>query len=87
MGYMSGTLFILLGLFVGAGLGLLLRRYWLERQTGRVRDQAQDLLTEARKEAETIKKEAILQAKDNLFQMKAEFDKGEQRGEEGISES
>ena len=75
MGYMWITLWILLGLFVGAGLGLLLRRYWLERQTGRARDQVQELLTEARKEAETIKKEAILQAKDNLFQMKAEFDK------------
>jgi ribonucrease Y len=75
MSYMPGTLFILLGLLVGVGLGVLLRRYLLERQSGRVKDQAQDLLAEARKEAETIKKEAILQAKDNLFQMKAEFEK------------
>ena len=75
MDYMSGTLFTFLGLLAAMGLGLLLRRYWVERQTGRVRDQAQNLLAEARKEAETIKKEAILQAKDNLFQMKAEFDR------------
>ena len=62
MDYMSGTLFILLGLLVGMGLGILLRRYWLERQTGRVRGQAQDLMAEARKEAETKVKEARAEA-------------------------
>jgi ribonucrease Y len=75
MDYISGILFMLPGLVLGLGLGLLLRRYWLERQTGRFKDQAKDLLTEARREAETIRKEAILQAKDNLFQMKAEFER------------
>jgi ribonucrease Y len=64
-----------MGLALGVGLGLLLRRFWLERQTTRSKDQAKDILAEARKEAETIRKEAILQAKDNLFQMKAEFEK------------
>jgi ribonucrease Y len=75
MDYISAIVFILLGLFLGVGLGLLLRRYWLERKAGRLKDQAKDLLSEARREAETIRKEAILQAKDNLFQMKAEFEK------------
>lgn len=75
MGYISEMLFSLLGLFAGAGLGVLLYRYWMERQTGRVKDRAQQLLADARKEAETIKKEAILQAKDGLFQMKADFEK------------
>jgi ribonucrease Y len=75
MGYISETLFSLLGLFVGAGLGVALYRYWLERQTGRVKDRAQELLADSRKEAETIKKEAILQAKDTLFQMKADFER------------
>ena len=75
MGYISETLFSLLGLLVGAGLGVVLYRYWLERQTGRVKDRAQELLADARKEAETIKKEAILQAKDTLFQMKADFER------------
>jgi len=75
MDHMSGILFVFLGLAVGVGLGLLLRRYWLERQTGRFKDQAKEVLTEARREAETIRKEAILQAKDNLFQIKAEFER------------
>lgn len=75
MGYISETLWLVLGLLVGAALGGFLCRYWLERQTGRVKDRAQELLAEARKEAETIKKEAILQAKDSLFQMKADFER------------
>ena len=75
MGYISETLFSLLGMLVGAGLGVVLYRYWLERQTGRVKDRAQELLADSRKEAETIKKEAILQAKDTLFQMKADFER------------
>jgi ribonuclease Y len=75
MEYVSELLFVLLGLLLGAGISLLLRRYWLERQTGRFRDQALEILSEARKEAETIRKEAILQGKDHLFQMKAEFER------------
>lgn len=75
MGYLTETLFLVLGLAVGTGLGGLLYRYWLERQTGRVKDRAQELVAEARREAETIKKEAILQAKDGLFQMKADFER------------
>ncbi len=75
MGYITETLFLMLGLVVGTGLGGLLYRYWLERQTGRVKDRAQELVAEARREAETIKKEAILQAKDGLFQMKADFER------------
>jgi len=31
-------------------------------------------IAESKKEAETIKKEAILQSKENLLKMKAEFD-------------
>jgi ribonucrease Y len=75
MDHMSEILFMFLGLALGVGLGLLLRRYWLERQIGRFKDQARDVLAEARREAETIRKEAILQAKDNLFQMKTDFER------------
>lgn len=75
MGYITEMLLLLLGLLIGAGLGGVAARYWLERQSGRVKDRAQEMLGEARREAETIKKEAILQAKDSLFQMKADFER------------
>ena len=34
------------------------------------------IIDEAKKEAETIKKEAVLQAKENLLKVKTEFEKG-----------
>ena len=75
MGYITEMLLLVLGLLIGAGLGGVAARFWLERQSGRVKDRAQEMLGEARREAETIKKEAILQAKDSLFQMKADFER------------
>jgi ribonuclease Y len=75
MGYVSGILLILLGLLGGAAAGVAIRQYWVERRNEQLREQANNLLNDARKEAETIKKEAILQAKDTLFQMKAEFER------------
>ena len=75
MGYLSGIILFLLGLMGGAGVGVAARQYWQEKRTQGVRDQAKNILNDARKEAETIKKEAILQAKDSLFQMKAELER------------
>lgn len=75
MGYMTGTLLVLLGLVAGGGVGFLVRQYWVEKRMEDLKEQARNILGEARKEAETIKKEAILQAKDSLFQMKADFER------------
>jgi len=75
MGYVLGTLLCLLGLLGGVALGVAVRKYWVERRNEQLREQANNVLNDARKEAETIKKEAILQAKDTLFQMKAEFER------------
>ena len=75
MEYVSGTILVLLGLLGGVALGVAIRQYWVERRNEQLREQANNVLNDARKEAETIKKEAILQAKDTLFQMKAEFER------------
>ncbi len=75
MGYAMGALFLLLGLLLGVGVGIAVRYYWLERRNGQLQEQARDIISEARKEAETIKKEAILQAKDSLFQLRTEFER------------
>ncbi len=75
MGYVSGAIVFLVGLLGGVALGIASRQYWVERRNRQLQEQAGNLLSEARKEAETIKKEAILQAKDTLFQMRAEFER------------
>ena len=75
MGYVSGAIIFLVGLLGGAALGVAIRQYWVERKSRELHEQTNNLLADARKEAETIKKEAILQAKDTLFQMKADFER------------
>ncbi|MGD9506329.1 MAG: ribonuclease Y [Syntrophobacteraceae bacterium] len=75
MSEVVGALFFVLALGGGIGLGMLARRYWVERSASDLQEQAKTIINDARKEAETIKKEAILQAKDTLFQMKSEFEK------------
>jgi ribonuclease Y len=69
----------LLILVITGGLGLLagfyLRKIILESRIESVESLAKKILDEARKEADGIKKEANLQAKDQLYQMKVEFDK------------
>ncbi len=63
MGQVWNVVIFLLGLLAGAGLGAIARHYWLEKRTQNLQEQAKNILNDARKEAETIKKEAILQAK------------------------
>ena len=75
MSYLIGIILIMLGLFAGIAIGILARRYWLERRSSQFHERASAILNEAHKESEAIKKEAILQAKDTLFQMKSEFEK------------
>jgi ribonuclease Y len=67
---------VMLGLLV---LGVLLG-YALSRKLSRKKRESSESLSlrivdEAKKEAETIKKEAVLQAKENLLKVKTEFEK------------
>jgi len=64
--YLIGIILIMLGLFAGIAIGVLVRRYWLERRSSQFHERASAILNEAHKESEAIKKEAILQAKDTL---------------------
>jgi ribonucrease Y len=60
---------------IGVLAGFYLRRMIIESRIDSVENLAKKILDEARKDAEAIKKETALQAKDQLFQMKVEFDK------------
>jgi ribonuclease Y len=75
----SNWIWILLIVFGTLLVGVLLG-YGLNRMVGRKKllsseSLAQRILAEAKKDAETIKKEAVLQAKENLLKTKAEFEK------------
>ena len=76
---MDSNLLILL-IVIGASLVGVLLGYGINSMLGRKRLQsseslAQRIVAEAKKDAETIKKEAVLQAKENLLKTKAEFEK------------
>ncbi len=66
---------ILLGILVGIPLGFVARKKIVESRVDSIEKYSKKILEEAQKEARSIKKEAALQAKDSLYQMKVEFER------------
>ena len=60
---------------LGALVGFLLRKRFYEAKIASIEEMAKRLIKEAEDKAEIIKKEALLQAKDKLYQERAEFEK------------
>jgi len=58
----------------GAVIGIFIRKKMAERKLDSAEDYSKKVILEARKQAETIGKEAQLQAKDKLYQMKLDFE-------------
>jgi len=65
-------LFAFIALVVGIALGFVIRKFVIEGQDSRARVTAERIVTDAEKQAETLKKEALLEAKDEVFRLKAE---------------
>jgi ribonuclease Y len=61
-------------LVVGAALGVLVRKMTSEAKLGSAEEQAKRMLDEAMKNAESVRKESVLSAKEEIFQMKKEAD-------------
>ena len=68
-------LFIVLAFIAGTPLGYLLHRILVQKKVQASESLAERIISEAKKDAETIKKEAVLQAKENLLKTKTEFEK------------
>jgi ribonuclease Y len=74
---MSTTLAILgalVALGVGLALGYFVRLRQAQSRLHSVETLSQKLMEDARREADTLKKESLLQAKDQIYQMKLEFE-------------
>lgn len=64
-------------------LGYVLNRYVINAKSARAADEADRVLKNAEQEAENLKKEALLEAKDKIFQMKqVEEEESKQRRKE-----
>ena len=59
----------------GVLIGFFVRKKVVETRIDAIEKYSKNILAEAQKEAKTIKKEAALQAKDTVYQMKLEFEK------------
>jgi ribonuclease Y len=68
-------LVILAALAVGLAAGYIVKQMLSRKRLESCENLSVRIIDEAKKEAETIKKEAILQAKENLLKVKTEFEK------------
>ena len=71
-------LYILIGvvcLAIGALVGFAYRKNIAEKKIGRAEESVQKMIEDASKKAETIRKETVLQAKEEIHKLRTEFDK------------
>ena len=64
----------LAGIIAGAVIGSIVRKKMADSKLDSAEEYSRKVVLEASKQAETIKKEAQLQAKDKLYQMKLDFE-------------
>ena len=69
MGWLYGSL---IGLAVGVVLGFIINRFVISGKANAARQDAERVLADAQKQAETTKKEMLLEAKDEIFHLKAQ---------------
>jgi ribonucrease Y len=63
---------LVLGLLAGAGIGYMARKSLAEKQVGSAEARAATLLRDAEREADAAKREALVEAKDEIFRMRGE---------------
>jgi len=86
---MGPVIYALLGLVIGVVLGIVINRFIIAGKTTRAREAAERLLADAEKQAETTRKEMLLEAKDEILRLKgqAEEEAKERRKELGALEN
>ena len=65
----------LVALVLGAFIGYVYRRNVAEAKVGRAEDSVKKLVAEAQKKAEAVKKETVLEAKEEIHVLRSEFEK------------
>ena len=79
---MPEFVFAIIGVVVGIALGFVLARYLVNASAKRKEEEAESILNDANRQAETIKREAEVEAKDTALKMKAEIEEAARGGEE-----
>ncbi|HJV31950.1 MAG TPA: ribonuclease Y [Bacillales bacterium] len=66
---------ILLGLFVGAVVGYFIRKSIAEAKIAGAKNAAEQILEDGKREADSLKKEALLEAKDEIHRLRTEAER------------
>ncbi|WP_375137327.1 ribonuclease Y [Cytobacillus oceanisediminis] len=72
MDLLTAIISILLGLIVGAFVGYFVRKSIAEAKIAGAKDAAEQILEDAKREAEASKKEALLEAKDEIHKLRTD---------------
>lgn len=67
---MPEILWLVIGVVVGIALGFVITRFVVNASTKRAAQEADGLVADAKKQAETLRREAIVEAKDEVLMMK-----------------
>ncbi|MEG0620312.1 MAG: ribonuclease Y [Raoultibacter sp.] len=69
---MPEFVWLIAGVIVGIALGFVIARFGMSASTKRATLEAENLVSNAQQQAETLRREAIVEAKDEVFKMKQE---------------
>ena len=70
--HMPGIVWLIIGAIVGIALGFVITRYVINASTKKAAQEANDMIADAKRQAETMRKEAVLEAKDQALKLKQE---------------
>jgi ribonucrease Y len=65
-------LYAFIALIVGIALGFAINKFLVQNRTASSREAAERIVQDAEKQAETLRKEAVIEAKDQVFRLKQE---------------
>ena len=69
---MPEFIWLIIGAVVGIALGFVVTRYLVNASTKRAAQEAESVVTDAKRQAETLRREAIIEAKDEALRLKQE---------------
>lgn len=70
--HMPGIVWLIIGAIFGIALGFVITRYVINASTKKAAQEADDMIADAKRQAETMRKEAVLEAKDQALKLKQE---------------
>lgn len=69
---MPEFIWLVVGAVVGIAIGFVIARYLVNASTKRAAEEAENLVADAKRQAETLRREAVVEAKDEVLKLKQE---------------